>query len=528
MCGIAGIWGVADEGVVAAMLDKIAHRGPDGRGVHVIPGRGAIGNVRLAIMDPEHGIQPLFTEDRRLALVANGEIYNYPSLRPALEAAGHRFATGSDSEAIVHLFEDRDTESFAGLDGMFAVAVAGPDRLVLARDPIGIKPLYIAWNGRTGAACRLRFASELHALAGSPDPVRPLAPGALFDSERGLSTFFELRLPPTLDEPEETIAVRLADALRESVRSHLMSDVPVGVFLSGGLDSSVVAALMRPHVKELHSFTVGVPGSRDIELARVVADRLGTIHHEGFFGADDVVRELPAIARHIESYDRYMVSNSIPAWFCSRLAASTVKVALVGEGSDELFAGYTYYLTIRDPEILRRELHRGIADLHQTNLQRVDRMSMAHGVECRVPYISPAVVDLALSIPTGLKIRADKHGETCGKYILRRAFDGLLPDEIIWGTKRNFDEGSGMTGMLDEAIHRCAAQSDLAAHRKRHRDVWLPRDEEALFHKLLRDAYGDDPAVFDNVARWSQLRLREPGDPQRGLRRPWWKRLLRR
>jgi asparagine synthase (glutamine-hydrolysing) len=513
------------------MLDAVAHRGPDDRGIHVIPGRGVIGNVRLAIMDPEHGVQPLFNEDRRIALVANGEIYNYPLLRPALEARGHRFATGSDNEAIVHLFEDHDSATFSRLDGMFAIAVAGADRLMLARDPIGIKPLYISWNGRTGAACRLRFASELHALTGSPDPVRPLAPGCMFDSERGLSAFFDLALPRPLDEAEETISARLAQTLRESVRSHLMSDVPVGVFLSGGLDSSIVAALMRPHVKELHSFTVGLPGSQDLKHARIVADRLGTIHHEGHFGVDDVVRELPAIARHIESYDRYIASNSIPAWFCSRLAASTVKVALVGEGADELFAGYTYYRSIRDPEVLRRELHRGIADLHQTNLQRVDRMSMAHGVECRVPYITPAVVNLALAIPVHLKVREGRDrgdGKRIGKYILRRTFDGLLPDEIIWGSKRDFDHGSGMTEILGEAVNRAVAGLDTKAYRRLHRSAWLRRDEEVCFHKLLRDAYGDDPAIFDNVARWSKLRLRDPGGSERGVRRgrPWWRRLF--
>ena len=523
MCGIAGIWGAEDKSLVHAMLDRLAHRGPDGRGIVSCSGAGTIGSVRLAIIDPEGGAQPLFNEDRLLALVANGEIYNYPALRAAL-APRHRFATGSDSEAVLHLFEDHAAGALPRLDGMFAIALAHPGGLLLARDPLGIKPLYYAWNGRLGARLRLRFASELKALADAPHPVRILPPGGLFDTRTGPASFATIALPNLLPPDADALGARIRETLRACVESHLMSDVPLGVFLSGGLDSSIVAALMRPLAPEMHSFSVGAAGSEDLAMARIVADALGTVHHEATFTAADIARELPAIVRHLESFDRHMVMHAIPNWFCAKLAARSVKVALSGEGADEIFAGYFYFQRYADPEVLRREIHRTVADLHQTNLQRVDRMTMAHGVECRVPYVTPEMTALALAIPTQLKVRDDR-GARFGKWILRHAFSGVLPDEIIWGSKRNFGDGSGTTSMLEDAIAAAAGAFDFTAHKKRHRRDRLRRREEVWSHKLLLDEFGDNRAIFDKVARWSQLRARLDGEPIREATRPWWRRL---
>lgn len=523
MCGIAGVWGTENEALVRAMLDRLAHRGPDGRGVVSFPGTGSIGSVRLAIMDPAGGGQPLFSEDGSLALVANSEIYNYPALRDQL-AARHQLATGSDSEAAIHLFEDHATGALARLDGMFAIALAHSGGLLLARDPIGIKPLYYSWNGRLGSRLRLRFASELKALADAPDPVRVLPPGGLFDTQSGPASFATIPLPDLLPPDADALGARIRQTLRACVESHLMSDVPLGVFLSGGLDSSIVAALMRPRTAEMHSFSVGAEGSEDLAMARIVADALGTVHHEGTFTVADIARELPAIVRHLESYDRHMVTHAIPNWFCAKLASRTVKVALMGEGADEIFAGYHYFQRYSDPEVLRRELHRTVTDLHQTNLQRVDRMAMAHGVECRVPYVTPAMTALALAIPVQLKVR-DVRGELFGKWILRHAFSGMLPDEIIWGSKRNFGDGSGTAFMLDDAIASAAGAFDFTAHKKRHRRDRLKRREEVWSHKLLLDEFGDNRAILGHVARWSELRARLDGEPPRDARRPWWMRL---
>ncbi|MCX7718629.1 MAG: asparagine synthase-related protein [Candidatus Sumerlaeaceae bacterium] len=518
MCGIAGIWGTADAATLERLLNRLAHRGPDGRGIHRVDGVGVIGSNRLAIMDPAGGAQPLYSEDRTIAAVVNGEIYNAPQLRDQL-AATHRMATGSDCETVVHLFEDCDHAAFGLLDGMFAAAVVRGSRLVLARDPLGIKPLYYAWNGRLGAGLRLRFASEMHALADAPDPITAMPPGGLFDSERGPGSFSPggaaLPMPePLADDPDE-IARRLAEAVRKAVRSHLMSDVPVGVFVSGGLDSSIVAAVAREHLPQLHTFSVGCDGSEDLEKARVLAQILGTDHHEYVFSVDEVAAELPRIAHHLESYDRYLVTNAIPNWFCARLAARHIKVALCGEGSDELFAGYTYYQKYQDPAILNRELHRTTADLHQTNLQRVDRMTMAHGVECRVPFFSRDVVNLALAIPTQWKLRDGPGGARFGKWILRRAFDGLLPDEFIWGGKRNFDEGSAITTVLDAAVAKAAetAGVSLKRHRRKYEYRQLKRPAEALFHYFMTQEFGGQSPVLDGVARWSRDCIREPHEP---------------
>ncbi len=520
MCGIAGIWGSCDRALVERMMREIAHRGPDGSGIHV-GSAGVIGHRRLAIMDPDGGAQPLYDESGDSAIVANGEIYNFPDLRASL-VDRHTFVTTSDTEAVLHLFEERADATPLALDGMFAFAVAdgggitdagghagaGSDslaRLFLARDPIGIKPLYYG-RGLDGAGRPvLAFASELKALADWVDELEEFPAGTSFDSRSGFARYYEVpRGLPVERTPDEHARV-IREGLEAAVVSHLMSDVPVGAFLSGGLDSSVLAALARPHVAELHTFSVGLPGSPDVMAARRVAAHIGSIHHEFLMTVDEVIEKLPEIVHALESFDQDLVRSAIPTYFCSRMAADHVKVILTGEGADELFAGYAYHKSIGDPAVLHRELRRSVAALHHINLQRVDRLTMVHGLEGRVPFLDTRFIELALSVPPELKMVAADDGGLVEKWILRKACEDLLPADIVWRTKEQFDEGSGTVQLLGDALAPLVDGFDLEGYRATCRQP-VRSAEEAFYHQLLSAGYARPELILSNVARWTDDR----------------------
>ncbi len=520
MCGIAGIWGSCDRALVEGMMADIAHRGPDGSGIHMARD-GVLGHRRLAIMDPDGGAQPLYGESGSSAIVANGEIYNFPDLRASL-ADRHTFVTASDTEAVLHLFEERADATPLALDGMFALAVADGggsadgdvsaeagrdslDRLFLARDPIGIKPLYYG-RGLDGAGRPvLAFASELKALADWVDELAEFPPGTSFDSRGGFSRYYEVPTGPPVERTPEEHATLVREGLEAAVASHLMSDVPVGAFLSGGLDSSVLAALARSHVEELHTFAVGLPGSRDIMAARRVAAHIGSIHHEYLMTVDEVLEKLPEIVHALESFDQDLVRSAIPTYFCSRLAADHVKVILTGEGADELFAGYAYHKSIGDPAILHRELSRSVAALHDINLQRVDRLTMVHGLEGRVPFLDTRFIELALSVPPELKMVAADDGVLVEKWILRKACEDLLPADIVWRTKEQFDEGSGTVELLGAALAPLLEEFDVEAYRAGCQQP-VRSAEEGLYHQLLSAGYARPELILSNVARWTDDR----------------------
>ncbi|MFQ5757446.1 MAG: asparagine synthase-related protein, partial [Acidiferrobacterales bacterium] len=342
MCGIAGIWGDIDESNLQRMMEAQRHRGPDGHGVHVHLNQGVLGHTRLAIMDPAQGQQPIHNEDRSATLVANGMVYNHPQLRRRF-GDDHEFSSDSDSETILHVFEHHGLATPRLLDGMFAFAISSNDRLILARDRIGIKPLYYARQSQDNAAETLYFASELKALTPLTEDVKEFPPGTLYDSESGFRTYYQVpdRTPLELNVADHVRRIR--ETIEAAVKKRLLSDVPLGAFLSGGLDSSIIAAVARQYMSELHTFSVGIEGSRDLAAARRVAQHIDSTHHEYIYTADEVVKELPEIIYYLESFDQDLVRSAIPTWFCARLAADKVKVILTGEGADELFAGYTYH-----------------------------------------------------------------------------------------------------------------------------------------------------------------------------------------
>ncbi len=529
MCGIAGSWRNTDVEAVKSMMDDLVHRGPDDAGVCVQPeGQAAFGHRRLAIMDPESGIQP-FQQDTQ-ALIANGEIYNWQVLKAALEqralATGTdlEFRTTSDAEVAFHLLQQQGQQAIKELDGMFALAFAHDGDILLARDPIGIKPLYYAHVDDA-----LYFASEMKALTRFNTAIDTLEPGTIYSSQQGKTRFYEVpfyasdnthgsTIPkptnvelsatttdkPLLDNAQDAISA-VRDSLERAVVKRLMSDVPLGAFLSGGLDSSIIAAIAKKHLGHLQTFSVGIEGSPDLAAARHVAQYLGTEHHEYVFTADEVRAAFGEVIYALESFDQDLVRSVIPTHFTARLAAEHVKVILTGEGADELFAGYTYYKNYTDMNALQHELHRSICSMHNVNLQRVDRITMLHSVEGRVPFLDTDVIDVAMRIPAALKLRAHRHnGPKVEKWVLRKAFEDMLPENIVWRDKAQFDEGSGTTDMLADIIAEETAKFDSHAFRQKRPEAALRSPEEAYYYSMFEYAFEAPQLLLPNIGRWAQ------------------------
>ena len=479
------------------MLRRLVHRGPDDEGSITLPGAW-LGHRRLSIVDTTGGHQPLTTSDGHLYMVGNGEIYNHEELREVLTDS--EFLTGSDNEVALQLVNQEGLEGLEQLGGMFAFVIAGADgTFIAARDPVGIKPLY--WAQRDGQTV---FASEIKAFdLDWQSDVEQFPSGYYWTPESGLIQFAQsvtVREPDPfpLQEPGDSqVPVALIDDLRatlvDSIERHMMGDVPVGVFLSGGLDSSIVAAVAGRYASErgesLHTFAVGSVDSPDLEFARLMADRIGSIHHERVFTAADAAEVLPEVIGMVESFDSALVRSCVPNYFLAEMAGRTVKVVLTGEGADELFAGYEYQRAFDNAADLHAELIRGVESLHGLNLQRCDRMTMAHGVEARVPFLDGKVIDFSLAIPPEWKLPKPGRPE---KWLLRKAFEGLVPDEVLWREKATFDEGSGAADAL-------RGESDVDSEMAWNNEFEqasegvpnLRSEEEAEYYRIFCEYFGD-------------------------------------
>ncbi|MDC0673562.1 asparagine synthase B [Nannocystis radixulma] len=473
MCGILAVFGAVDDALLSQAMtasERLSHRGPDGHGVHYQPGVGALLHRRLAIMDPAAGRQPLFGRDGG-ALVHNGEIYNHAALRAALQTAGRVFRSGSDSEVLVHLYEARGDAFVADLDGVFAVAAMRDDDWLVARDPIGVKPLYY---GRDRAG-NLWFSSELKALVEHCAWFKVFPPGHVYTRRGGLRRWYERTwLEGHVDYRRDAAGLR--ERFEAAIDKRLMSDVPLGVLLSGGLDSSLVAALAARLVQRrdpgarLMSFAIGVDGDApDLRAARDVAAYIGTEHHEVRLDLDDGIGALRDIVWHTESYDIPTVRASIPMYRLSRyIRDQGVKVVLSGEGSDEVFGGYLYFYFADGPEAFHRETVERVKNLHFSDVLRADKSTMAHGVEARVPFLDLAFLDLAMTIDPSLKrplqAEAGREGRM-EKALLRAAFadpaDPLLPPAVLWRQKEQFSDGVGYGWVERLKAHAEAVVSDL-------------------------------------------------------------------
>lgn len=506
MSAIVAAYGPFDPVEGARMLDRLTHRGPDGVG-EISTGAAWLGHRRLAIVDLEGGGQPLHAPDRDLWLVGDGEVYNHERLRRQLEERGDTFRTGSDHETVLHLVASDGPEALAQVWGMFAFVGAGAEGQFFAgRDMLGIVPLYWVRDGDT-----VVFASELKAF----DPVRrndvePFPPGHTWTPEDGLQPFRTLPEPRSAalseligapsdieeaDEPPELVLRAIRDTLVRAVERSMAADVPVGTLLSGGLDSSVITAIAAEVADRegwrLPTFSVGLENSPDLIAARTVAAHLGTDHTERVYTTDELIDWVPEVIGVIESFDPQLVHSSVPNLLVAKLAARTVKTVLIGEGADELFAGYSHYGDIDSHEELRAALLETIEGLHTGGLQRVDRVAGANGLEARIPFLDFDVVELGLALPARWKLAFEHRAE---KWLLRRAFEGWLPDEILWRTKAQFGEGSGARDVLREHYGATVDQEAF----ERERDVLQPPlrtpEELAYFRIFQRHLTGMDPA----------------------------------
>jgi asparagine synthase (glutamine-hydrolysing) len=491
MCGIVAEHGTGDHAELDRMLARLVHRGPDDCG-SVAVGKSWLGHRRLSIVDVAGGRQPLVNDGADVWLVGNGEIYNHADVRAGLSDE-HAFHTDSDNEVALHLLEEHGPLGLAELNGMFAFVMAAADgRFVAARDPVGIKPLYWARRGE-----RTRFASEMAAFDPAWHPfVEPFPPGCAWTPKDGLLRF-AAAVPEGLSwmaGPTEPGAPAPPEVLRgtrevlvDAVERQLMGDVPVGVFLSGGLDSSLVAAIaarvLARRGERLQTFAVGTPSSPDLAAARIVAAHLETDHHETIYTAADALEAMPVVVRAIESFDPALVRSAVPNFLLSRFTAEHVKVVLTGEGADELFAGYAYLRGFTDPARLHLELVRTIESLHNLNLQRCDRVTMAHGLEARVPFLDRKVIEWALRLPPGFKLAGPGQPE---KRLLREAFGGWLPDELLWRDKAEFGDGSGAAAVLTAVIEAGVAEEDFELERLMV-DPPLRTREELAYYRIFRE-----------------------------------------
>ncbi len=505
MCGFVVLWGIDDEGLAAGMIEKLAHRGPDAVEVSRLEGAPVVmAHCRLSIIAPENGAQPIHQGSEML--VVNGEIYNHADLRAILGEAA--FATGSDSETILHLFRTGAGRWIDRLDGMFAFVLASGDRIVAGRDPLGIKPLYVAELGEGRA-----FASELKAFDGlGLERIASIPPGSLYDSRDGVRTWYRRPQGAAGLEPgpdAASIAGELRRVLEQAVAKWMVADVEVGSFLSGGLDSSIIAAIAARTLAAagkppLRTFAVGTAGSPDLVAARAVAAHIGSDHAEHAFTARDIADNLPHVIYHLESADIDLVRSAIPTLFAARLARRRVKAVLTGEGADELFAGYAYHHAyVDDPRALADELTRALGTMHNINLQRVDRIAMAESLEARTPFLDRELIAFAQSIPAALKLRrtdpaaAEATGPTTEKWILRKACADLLPHDLVWRKKAQFDEGSGTVAALQEALRLLTGEAG-AVGRER---------EGALYEAILRERYVDADLILANAGTWVANRV---------------------
>ena len=493
MCGIVGFFGsnLPESDEVTNILSTIVHRGRDDNG-SVRQKNFVLGHNRLSIMDVDGGHQPLRDRENKIYTIANGEIYNYPEWSDRLKET-YEFSTHSDTEILLPLYREFGSELPQKLDGMYSFILGNEQEFLVARDRLGIKPLYYIEDEEN-----LVFASEIKALTSYEGEIKEFPQGHYYHSTKGLQPYYSLPETESFLQDLDLILDKIRQGLSASVRKRLMSDVPVGVFLSGGLDSSIIAYLMKQNVEQLHSFSVGFTNSPDLKAARLVAEHLGTIHHEYVYTEAEILEILSDVIYHLESYNASLIRSSIPCYIVSRLASQYVKVILTGEGADELFAGYSYLANYQDAQTLHQELIFLIQGLHNLNLQRVDRMTMAHGVEGRVPFLDTDFVEMAMTIEPSLKLYQSFGIE---KWLLRKAFADYLPSEIVWRNKMEFAQGCASSTFL--ATHANTTISNQSFAEVQCRGEPISSKEEVLYYRIFQQHF-PDTNVTSLVGQWDK------------------------
>ena len=531
MCGFVGAFdlnsgsqpiaeGLKEElrAQVLEMSKRIRHRGPDWSGVYT--GNNAIlSHERLSIVDPLSGKQPLVSDDEKIILAANGEIYNHKEIRAKL-AETYKFRTGSDCEVIIPLYkkyrESGDfTKMIEELSGIFAFALydSENDTYLIARDEIGVIPLYQGWDKDD----RYYVASELKALEGECVTLEEFPNGSyLWSRDKKITRWYKREweeytsvkaAPRATNEKGEiinpSVIEKVRNGLESAVKAQLMSDVPYGVLLSGGLDSSIIAAVTQKYSKkrietdskesawwpQLHSFAVGLEGSPDLVAAKKAADYIGTVHHEVHFTIQEALDALPDVIYHIETYDITTVRASTPMYLLARVIKSMgIKMVLSGEGSDELFGGYLYFHKAPDAQEFHEELVRKMSKLHLYDCLRANKSLMAWGVEGRVPFLDKDFIDIAMGLnPTDkMSIRLSDGKQRIEKWILRKAFEDLLPEDIAWRQKEQFSDGVGYNWIdtLKKITEEKVSDAEFARRESRF-PVNPPKTKEEYYYREI-------------------------------------------
>ena len=501
MCGVVSIFNIKKQThelreKALLMSQKIRHRGPDWSGIYC-GGSAILAHERLSIVDPESGGQPLFSPDRKVVLAVNGEIYNHQEIRRQY-AGRYDFQTGSDCEVILALYRDKGIDFLEDISGIFAFALYDEekDAFLIARDPIGVIPLYIGYDSDG----TVYVASELKALEGQCERYEPFLPGHYYWSrEPGMKRYyhrdwFEYDAVKNNEANVDTIR----DALKDSVRRQLMSDVPYGVLLSGGLDSSVISAIAekfsehriednsqtRAYWPRLHSFAVGLKGAPDLAKAKLVADHIGTVHHEINYTIQEGLDAIRDVIYFIETYDVTTVRASTPMYLLARVIKSMgIKMVLSGEGADEVFGGYLYFHKAPSAKAFHEETVRKLSKLHYYDCLRANKSLSAWGVEGRVPFLDKEFLDVAMRTNPEAKMCP---GSTIEKKIVREAFADMLPAEIAWRQKEQFSDGVGyswidtLKKMTSEAV-----SDEQMAHAAERFPINPPLNKEEYYYRSI-------------------------------------------
>ena len=506
MCGIVAILNVKEQTSeqlrgdlrlkALKMSQKIRHRGPDWSGIYS-GGSAILAHERLSIVDPESGGQPLYSPDRKQVLAVNGEIYNHQKIRRRYVGA-YDFQTGSDCEVILALYRKKGIDFLEDLNGIFAFVLYDEERdeFLIARDPIGVIPLYIGYDSDG----TVYVASELKALEGQCERYEPFLPGHYYWSvSPGMKPYYRrdwMQYDAVKDNPASVDAIH--DALEAAVKRQLMSDVPYGVLLSGGLDSSVISAIAEKYAAmriednsqtkaywpRLHSFAVGLKGAPDLAKAKLVADHIGTVHHEINYTIQEGLDAIRDVIYFIETYDVTTVRASTPMYLLARVIKSMgIKMVLSGEGADEIFGGYLYFHKAPSAKEFHEETVRKLCKLYLYDCLRANKSLAAWGVEGRVPFLDKDFLDVAMRTNPEAKMCP---GQTMEKKIVREAFADMLPAEVAWRQKEQFSDGVGYSWIdtLKEITSKAVTDEQMA-HAAERFPINPPKNKEEYYYRSI-------------------------------------------
>lgn len=512
MCGIVGVFDLKKDSLslrqqVLTQSKKIRHRGPDWSGIYCGE-KAIIAHERLSIVDPESGQQPLYSKDKKLVLGVNGEIYNHLEIRKRTHDT-YEYQTGSDCEVILALYREKGIDFIEDLSGIFAFCLYDieNDSYMVARDQIGVIPLYIGWD----ALGQFYVASELKALEGVCKKIQEFPPASYLYSKDGEIKKWWKRdwMDYENVKDNESSIPELRKAMEDAVHRQLMSDVPYGVLLSGGLDSSITSAVAKLYAAkrveandeqtawwpQLHSFVIGLEGSPDLAAARKVADHIGTVHHEIKYTIQEGLDAIKDVIYHLETYDVTTVRAATPMYLLARVIKSMgIKMVLTGEGADEIFGGYLYFHKAPNAQEFHNETLRKISKLNLYDCLRANKALAAWGVEGRVPFLDKEFMDVAMRLNPKDKMGGNGKIE---KWILRKAFEDILPESVAWRQKEQFSDGVGY-GWIDtlKQIAQDEVSDEMMANAKYRFSINTPMSkEEYRYRAIFESFYPSDSAA---------------------------------